>query len=144
MLWPILRQRRAVTLTTSNHDLAAIAEWLEVDTTHHAGGPKGWYSPSRRLISTRSGLTIAEYRSTLSHELGHAYYDDHPITHGWFGRRQERRADEFAAHLLIDPNQLHESASFYGDNLPAIAHDLEVTLRLLTNHLTSLKRREAA
>lgn len=131
-------------LTISNRDLHAIAEWLGVTTTHHHGGPKGWWSPTRRAISTRKGLTIAAYRSTLAHELGHAYYDDHPTPHDWFSRRQERRADDFAAYVLINEDALDTAVRFYGDNLPAVANDLEVTLHLLTHHLARLPKRDTA
>ena len=124
----------------SNHDLAQLAHNHHITTTHHTTGPKGYWSPSRRLISTRRGLTIAQYRSTFAHELGHALHHDTPTRTGIYSTRQERRADRYAAHLLIHEPDLWDAAAFYGHNLPAIAHDLEVTLHLLVTHLTLKKR----
>jgi hypothetical protein len=115
-----------------NHDLAAIAEMLGVTTSHHDSGPKGWYSPAENRISTRRGLSIADYRSTFAHELGHAVYHDQRTGHGHFDHRQEVRADQFAARLLIDPDEIDGWLRFYGPcNLPAVANEIDVTPHLL-------------
>lgn len=118
-----------------------MAYLLEVRLAHHDTGPLGWYSPSLQTISTRRGLTIADYKSTLAHELGHAVYRDQHTGHGHFDRKQETRADRFAARLLIDPEQLATSAAFYRDNLPAIANDLDITPHLLRIYLSAVPER---
>lgn len=115
-----------------NHHLAALAEDLNTTTTHHAAGPKGWHHPETRTISTRRGLGIEEYRSTMAHELAHAHYEDRACSNSWFHRRQERRADRWAADYLINEDHFLEAQQWNGNDLPAIAQDLEVTTHLLT------------
>ncbi|CAQ04527.1 ImmA/IrrE family metallo-endopeptidase [Corynebacterium urealyticum] len=46
-------------------------------------------------------MSITQYRSTLAHELGHAYYGDEPTGNGHYDQGQEARTDEYAARLLI-------------------------------------------
>lgn len=66
----------------TNSDLQRLAGGMGLTLVHHAHGPKGFWQDWRRRISTQRGLTIAEYRSTLSHELAHAYYRDTPTRGG--------------------------------------------------------------
>lgn len=108
---------------------------IGVTTTHHRTGPKGWYSPSLRRISTRRGLSIADYRATLAHELGHAVYGDQHTGHGHFDQKQERRADRFAAGLLVEPDALEAACAFYGQDIAAVANDLDVTPHLINVYL---------
>ena len=49
---------------------------MGVTLQHHHGPPKGWYSPSLRVISTMHNMAVWDYKSTLAHELGHAVYND--------------------------------------------------------------------
>lgn len=138
--WLTAAQRKEEPLTITNPDLARLAERLGVRLVRHNGGPKGYYRHSTRTISTRRGLSIAEYRSTLAHELGHAAHGDEPTGNGHYGQRQERRADRYAARLLIDPDDLDTWCRFYGPcNLPMIAHELEVTTHLLAVYMTLKK-----
>ncbi|MCQ9340854.1 ImmA/IrrE family metallo-endopeptidase [Corynebacterium phoceense] len=108
-----------------------------MNLTHHDGGRKGYWHPASRTISTRRGLTIAEYKSTLTHEIAHAFHGDH-YCHGHYKQRQERRADKWAANLLLSPRDVEEALIF--NPYPAVAaYDLEVTQHLLetwlrTNH----------
>ncbi|MGP5735768.1 ImmA/IrrE family metallo-endopeptidase [Candidatus Corynebacterium faecigallinarum] len=130
--WLTAAQRKEAPLTITNPDLARLAERLGVRLVRHDGGPKGYYRHSTQTISTRRGLSIAEYRSTLAHELGHAAYGDELTGNGHYDQRQERRADRYAAMLLIDPDDLDSWCRFYGpSNLPSIAHELEVTTHIL-------------
>lgn len=86
-------------------------------------------------------MSIADYRSTLAHELGHAAFGDEHTGHDHFDHRQETRADRFAARLLVDPDELEGWCRFYGPcNLPAVAHELEVTVDLLTIYLNIIKK----
>lgn len=115
---------------------------MGVTLRRHTGGKKGWYHHPTRTISTRRGLPIATYRSTLGHELGHAHHHDEPTGDGRYDTRQEHRADQYAAHLLIHPDDLDTWCRFYGpDNLPAVAHELEVTIHLLTVYLAEKEPR---
>lgn len=112
-------------------DLHRKADALGVTLQRHTGGPPGWYDHQHQVISTRRGQSCAQYRSVLAHELGHAAHGDLPTGNGYFDQRQERRADEYAAQLLISPADFEASAIWHQDCLPAIADDLEVTQHLL-------------
>ncbi|MCG7241946.1 MULTISPECIES: ImmA/IrrE family metallo-endopeptidase [Corynebacterium] len=118
-------------MTISAVELHLLAESMGVQLQRHSGGRPGWYDHHRRIISTRRGQSISQYKSVLAHELGHAHYGDTPTGNGHYDQRQEQRADEYAAHLLINPADFEASAIWHQDCLPAIADDLEVTHHLL-------------
>lgn len=107
-----------------------MAEQMGVTLRRHTGGKKGWYSNRYRMISTRRGLTIAEYRSTLAHELGHARHHDSPIC-GRYSARQEARADQYAATLLLSEPDVRAALCWHNHHRSPAAHDLEVTEHLL-------------
>ena len=111
--------------------LHKFAESIGVTLTRHTGGRKGWYDHPTCTISTRRGMSIAQYRTTLAHELGHAAHGDLPTGNGYFDQRQEQRADAYAARLLISPVEFEAAAIWHQDHLPAIADELEVTHHLL-------------
>ncbi len=125
---------------TTSPDLHRLAEQLGVQLVRHSGGQKGWYNPTTRTISTRRGMSITQYKSTLAHELGHAYYGDTPTGNGWYDTRTERRADQYAARLLITPDDFHDAYIWHDGHLPAIADDLEVTHHLLATWLTQERK----
>lgn len=120
---------------TSIHDLHDMAWMLHVELTHHDGGAKGWYSPSLRRISTRRGMAVWDYKSTLAHELAHAYYNDEHTPNGHFNQRQETRADRMAARLLINREHLENLLPWHGNDFISLAIDLEVTPHLLEVYL---------
>lgn len=130
-------------LTINAVDLHRLAESMGVTLRRHNGGKKGWYDHATRTISTRRGMSIQQYRSVLAHELGHAHYGDTPTGNGHFDQRQERRADEYAARLLISPVEFEAAATWHQGHLPAIADELEVTKHLLKTW-QSLHERQAA
>ena len=125
-------------------DLHRLAESMGVTLRRHNGGKKGWYDHATRTISTRRGMSIQQYRSVLAHELGHAAHGDTPTGNGHFDQRQERRADEYAARLLISPVDFAAAALWHNDNVPAIADELEVTQHLLRTWITLYERQIAA
>lgn len=120
---------------TSIHDLHDMAHIMGVELRHHHGLPKGWYSPSLRVISTMRGMAVWDYKSTLAHELGHAVYNDQKTGRDDFDQRQEDRADRFAAKLLISDDELKHLAPWHGTDYHSLAIDLEVTPRLLKVYL---------
>ena len=130
-------------MTISAVELHLLAESMGVQLRRHTGGPPGWYDHHRRIISTRRGQSINQYRSVLAHELGHAAHGDTPTGNGHYDQRQERRADEYAARLLISPIEFEAAATWHHGNLPAIADELEVTQHLLRTW-QSLHERTAA
>lgn len=118
-------------MTISAVELHLLAESMGVQLQRHTGGHPGWYDHHRRIISTRRGQSISQYKSVLAHELGHAAHRDTPTGNGHFDQRQERRADEYAARLLINPTDFESAAIWHHGHLPAIADELEVTQHIL-------------
>lgn len=114
-------------------DLARIALALGVKIVE--GQPirgKGHYEHHRQRIVMRPGLSEVQYRCTLSHELGHAYWRDEPTGDARYDARQERAADQFAARLLIHERDVRIAETIHGPRWGAIAHELGVTEQLLT------------
>ncbi len=62
----------------------------------------GYYSPMFHRIVVRLGMTRAQRRWILAHEIGHAFYG-HACHGSRTYDRAERQADKYAAELLIDP-----------------------------------------
>lgn len=121
-------------------DLHRLAESMGVTLTRHTGGEKGWYDHATHTISTRRGMSIAQYRSTLAHELGHAAHGDTPTGNGHYDQRQENRAWAYAANLLISPVEFEAAATWHHGHLPAIADELEVTKHLLRTWISLYER----
>lgn len=121
--------------------LHQLAENMGVQLIRHTGGLKGWYDHATRTISTRRGMAVHQYRSTLAHELGHAWYGDTRTGFGYYDRRQEDRAWQFATRLLICPDEFKSAAIWHNDFLPAIADELEVTQHLLSHYTHNLERK---
>lgn len=128
----------------SIHDLHAIAHELGVTLQHHDGGKIAWYSPSMKRISTQRGLQIWDYKSALAHELGHAIHGDRFINHSHFNNRQERRADEYAARLLVDHEEFLDSLRWNEGDLGAVAAELEVTPQLLETYIDIQEKENVA
>ena len=116
---------------TTFPDLHRLAEALNVTLTHHEGGGKGYYCHTTRTITTRRGLSVAQYKCTLAHELGHAWHQDTPTGNGHYDQRQENRAWQFAANLLRDMQELENACAWHQGNLAAVADELEITQYLL-------------
>ena len=83
----------------------------------------GMYLHHRSLILIRKGLDYWKRRSILAHELGHVFYRDE--THG--DTRLEKRANEYAALLLISKDEYRAAELLHGPHPGAIAHELGVT-----------------
>lgn len=88
----------------------------------------GLYSPEEDRIYFDLRLTPNERRTTIAHELGHAYYG-HTATNP----ARERQADTYAAELLIDPQEyaMLERISCDRDFL---ADELRVTVDLIDHY----------
>lgn len=115
----------------TNPDLAALADDIGVELRKHSNGPKGLFDLSSMTVSTRRRLPIAQYKSTLAHELGHAHYQDKRVPDGHFHARQERRADSFAASLLLNTSDVETTLTWHNGHLSPAAYELEVSEHLL-------------
>lgn len=114
----------------STTDPEAYARDNNIAVDDHHGGEKGRRHPDGS-ITLRSDLGPIARRCTLAHELGHHTYDHHPADDPVLHNRQERRADEYAARMLIDPDAYREAESHYGPHAGAIAWSLGVTRHLV-------------
>lgn len=107
--------------------LIDVAESHGYEVRWHHGGPKAAWLPQQRAVTVRHGMSDAETLCSLAHELGHAYYGD-PAGHH---PRYEKRADRFAARLLISPVEYAVAERAYGPHPARLAHELGVTVHLL-------------
>jgi Zn-dependent peptidase ImmA (M78 family) len=85
--------------------------------------PHGWwgfYDPARHMVTLRPHLGPVQRRSTLAHELGHAYY-----RHWGTTPKQERQASDWAARVLVTPGEF-EAATRIFDAVAAVANELNV------------------
>lgn len=118
------------------NDLVAVAEGCGYRVVWHKGGPKGAWIPDRQVISLRNGLDDVQVVCVLAHELGHAYYRDP----AGCDPRRERRADRFAARLLISPVEYSLAESLYEGQAVLIAAELGVTTHLVQVWRTLVER----
>lgn len=123
--------RRRATLAITTTSLFDLASSIGVSLTEHQAGKKGYYLHYSRTISLRSNLSERALRSTLAHELAHAIHGDELTGLDWMDSKIERRADEFAAQLLITPSEYAVAESHHGPHDDAIAYELGVTRHLL-------------
>ncbi|MDI6023623.1 ImmA/IrrE family metallo-endopeptidase [Leucobacter sp. UT-8R-CII-1-4] len=106
-----------------------LAESLDVrieyaDLTHL--DRDGDCSIDSRTIRLQPGMLYRLERSVLAHELAHMIRGDRRTILGHYDDKDERRADEWAAHFLIDINSYSAAESRFGTNTEAIAQELEV------------------
>lgn len=115
---------------TTDRDLDDLAHRLGVQVTEHEGGEKGRHYPGG-IISLRRGLPHVARRCTLAHELAHYILGHVPTTDRWLYARQERKADELAAQLLVTPDDYETAEMLAGSHDGALAHELGVTTHLI-------------
>lgn len=120
--------RRTLILTDALH---ALAERLGVHVQWHTGGPKGLWVSTHRVITLREGMGHRKTRCTLAHELGHAVHNDLPPPDERTYRRQEVRADRWAAGALITTNAYEEAEALVGSHPGALALELGVTTHII-------------
>lgn len=114
--------------TPSTNDLINLAEAAGVTITWHKGGPQGAWIPHRHQISIRHGMDDTTTRSVLAHELAHMALGHPPCANA----QQEKRADQFAARLLISTVDYRLAEEMFDANQQQIAAELGVTLDLLS------------
>lgn len=123
--------REKVSQAITTHSLLLMAASIGVSLTEHHYGKKGYYHHPTRTISLRADLSERAYRSTLAHELAHAYYGDEATGVAWVDQRMEARADREAALLLVTPDDYQAAEAHHGPHDDAIAHELGVTTHLI-------------
>ena len=103
---------------------------------------RGFYVNEVQIIVISSLLNTAQKRTTLAHELGHAHYGDVAVLDEPLREWQERRADEWAAQLLINRHEYDAAEELHGTHPGTIAQQLNVT-RELAEVWQSLMRKAA-
>lgn len=110
-------------------------EELEVEVfERELNGMYGAYIQSHQLIVLEKRLAPVQRRSTLMHELGHAYYGHTEST-----ARTEREASEWAARQMIPACEFNRLTRLY-DSPIAVAFELGVLPRDVVNYAEWAKR----
>lgn len=112
----------------------------EVTLVWHEGGDAGWFDHDSLTMSIRHGMTQAERRSTVRHELEH--YKRGRVWAAW-REREETACELAAARDLIDLHNLGEALAW--TSAPAeIADELWVDVALLEMRMRHLHPAERA
>ena len=101
----------------------------------HAAG----YLPDR-AIRVEPGLSWANTRSLVHHELGHHALGHRPQPAGIVHDRQERAANEWAARRLITCADYRAAEALHGGHVPSLAHALTVHPKIVTAYRAMLER----
>lgn len=103
----------------------AADQGLTVHACRLPQGMLGCYEPDAARIWFDLGLTPAERRSVIAHELGHHHHGHREST-----PRNERDADRFAASMLIDPGEYAQLEPIHPDVF-TLADELQVTVKIV-------------
>ncbi len=104
----------------------------------------GEYLHDRKLIRLQRDMATRLHRSVLAHECAHAVFADVPSMFGPVNRKQERRADEWAALRLIEVHDYKRAEAIHHGHPEALAVELGVTVDLIEAYQRILLRTEDA
>ncbi|MFJ4225643.1 ImmA/IrrE family metallo-endopeptidase [Microbacterium sp. NPDC089695] len=104
------------------------------------GPSRGGYRPASATIRVSPGMSARTTCSVIAHELGHAVLGHEPTDDPAIRARQERRADEWAARLLIAPHAYAEAEAMRSGHPASIAFDLGVAVDLVLAYQRLLRR----
>jgi len=125
-------------------DMLGVADEVGVDVMwRDLGRRRGEYRAAPALITLNPNMSMLLQRCTLAHELGHhangdTWTDDPKVL-----ALRERRADAYAAALLIDPYDYARAEALYGAHAGAIARELGVSVSIVhawQAHASSTRR----
>lgn len=103
--------------------LEEASQWAQVAEQSLPRGYEGFYAPGVDLIVLDSRLTPVQRRCVLAHEISHARHRDAGChVDKWV----ERRADQEAALMLIDPMEYAYAETIYEGNVMGMARELNV------------------
>ena len=103
---------------------------------HHPGR----FSQARRHIDVLDGMMRIKTECALAHELGHATLMHEPTIFAHVAAKQERAADAWAAHFLIDNTEYQYAEQKYGTRTDWIAQELGVLQRLVDAYECTLTK----
>lgn len=104
------------------------------------GKTPGGFDPRSSTIRLDPGMSARTRCSVLAHELAHAVLGHFPTADAMMRRRQEQRADEWAARLLISPSAYASAESMRGTHPASLAFELGVTIELVIAYRRILHR----
>ena len=102
-------------------DIARSMGVAVVETPELSEDVNAVYVDAEFMILVRPGLDPWTRRWCLAHELAHAWFRDERSE-----PRIERRADQWAAQLLISPVEYAAAETLVGSSVGALAYELEV------------------
>ncbi|QIK62311.1 ImmA/IrrE family metallo-endopeptidase [Leucobacter viscericola] len=117
-------------------ELGVRVEFTDLSHLKHNGD----YCHKRKLVRIQDGMQPRKTRWVFGHELGHATVGDEPSMFPWIQQRQEDKADEWAAHFLIDPNDFREVEEQHNGHIPSMAVDLYVLEKSVRAYMRTLNR----
>ncbi|SDQ87689.1 ImmA/IrrE family metallo-endopeptidase [Microbacterium sp. cf332] len=103
----------------------------------------GEYRHDVRLVRLRPGMARRLHRSVLAHECAHAVHGDVPLSDPHHAERQESRADEWAAQMLIPVDDYARAEALHAGHVEAMAVELDVTVDLVQAFQRILRRARA-
>ena len=118
----------------------ALRALAHVTLVWHEGGPAGWTHFPTATISLRRGMTLAERRSTIAHEVEHITRGP---AHVGYERREELAVCTAAAKRLITFEALVDAMVWSGDEYE-LAAELWVDVGTVRDRLRSLSPWESA
>lgn len=102
-------------------DLGIVVDWKDLGEFR-----RGEYRRRGQRITLNTRLMYRQATATLGHELGHHRFGDTCST-----PRNERRAWEYGAALLIEPDEYRVAETRAGCHPAAIALELDVTPKMI-------------
>lgn len=121
--------------------LLRLADEQRLRIVESPGPTLGGFDPSTRTIRLSPRLSRRTARSVLAHELAHAELGHVPDAPPVLRERQELRADEWAAALLVTPEAYAQAESLRGAHLASLAFELDVTIEIVRGFQRLLRRR---
>lgn len=119
----------------------AMARGVQIEYRNLAHlGRAGDYHAQTQQIRLQPNMLYRKERSVLAHELAHHVYADEPDIFGKLPKRAEDRADEWAAHFLIDLEDYIHAEERFGTHTEWIADELCVLDRLVKAYERTLTR----
>lgn len=129
----------AVPVLLIPHPWRRLHEAAHITLRWHDGGPMGWCRHSTQEVSIRRGMTTAERRSTLLHEMIHL--ERGPAIVG-FEDQEERIVRQETARWLIPLNALADALVWAFDD-HEVADILWVDLDTVQTRLAALTPEES-
>lgn len=108
------------------HALGVRIEYVELPPDRD-----GEYIHAKKLIRLQIGMAPRLHRCVKTHECGHAVFEDVKSKFGPVNAKQERRADEWAALMLIRLTDYMRAEIIHGGHPGAMAVELGVTVDML-------------